>query len=599
MSDRNTEISPSDGSGESRHPIGRAELHYILLRSTEIVQALDELRPGEWTECAEQFRNLSQRLEEASLVVAVLGQFKRGKSTLLNALLGADILPSALLPLTSIPTIIKYGKVNCVNVALIDGTSLTVSIQDLSLYVTERGNPRNRKGVAGVEVFCASPVLLKGIVFVDTPGIGSTLSHNTEVTRNFVPRCDCALIVLSADPPITEVELQFIEAVVPLLSLALYVVNKTDYLSRQGIQEIAGFLREALEEKKLCPYGDEIFSVSARIGLEGRKTGQDQLWAESGMEALEKRIETLLVSHREALLERSISLKAMALLHQLRCRLDLETKALELSMEDLEARIDALTLLEAKVKEERLWLRDALMAEQQRIASEIWERAGALRNEGITLLSRGVREVLRSAAPADRCHQLVGKLRNFIDEAVPGYFKDKKDAFIKASVELTEARCAKLLEKADDLVRKVREEAMAILEVKASPLAQEPLVLKWRTVLWNSSHKTYGLFEALKNLSYRVLPRSLLVKYLAQDALNEVEWLVLRNTGKLRYEVFESLERALKHINMRLIHELNQALQDTKKAVEGAMQMRGEKEHEVSSHLIKLKKFRDEINILS
>lgn len=563
------------------------------------MQALDELRPGEWTDIVEQLRSLSQRLEEASLVVAVMGQFKRGKSTLLNALLGADILPSALLPLTSIPTIIKYGKVNCVNVALIDGTSLTVSIQDLSLYVTERENPRNRKGVAGVEVFCTAPVLLKGVVFVDTPGIGSTLSHNTEVTRNFVPRCDCALIVLSADPPITEVELQFIEAVVPSLSLALYVVNKTDYLSRQGIQEIAGFLREALEEKKLCPYGDEIFPVSALQGLEGNRTGQSELLESSGMKALSVRIETLLVSHREALLERSLSLKVMALLQQVRCRIELETKALELSMEDLETRIDALTLLEAQVKEERLWLRDALMAEQQRIASEIWERAGELRNEGITLLSRGVREVLRSAAPADRCHQLVGKLRDFIDEAVPGYFKDKKDAFINASVELTEARCAKLLEKADDLVRKVREEALAILEVKASPPAQEPLVLKWRTILWNSSHKTCGLFEAMKNLSYRVLPRSLLVKYLVQDALNEVEWLVLRNTGKLRYEVFESLERALKHINMRLIHELNQALNDTKNAIEGAMQMRGEKEHEVSSRLITLKRFRDEINILS
>ncbi len=563
------------------------------------MQALNDLRCGEWTDCAVQIQYLSQRLGEASLVVAVLGQFKRGKSTLLNALLGADILPSALLPLTSIPTFIRYGTVNSVNVHCKNETSLTVPVEDLSLYVTEKGNPHNRKGVVGVEVFCTAPVLSKGIVFVDTPGIGSTIPRNTEITRDFIPRCDCALIVLSADPPITEIELQFIVAVKPLLSLVLYVINKKDYLSCQGIQEIVGFLRETLEDKDLCQNGCEVFPVSARIGLEGRKTGQDKLWADSGMEALEKRIDTLLVNHRETLLERSISLKVMALLHQVKCRLELEIKALELSMEDLGARIDALALLEAQVKEERLWLRDALMAEQQRIASEIWERAEALQNEGMTLLFRGVREVLRSAAPTDRCHQLIGQLKACIDEAVPRYFKDKKDSFIKASVELTEMRCAKLLQKADDLVQKVREEAMAILEMKASPLAQEPLILKWRTIIWDSTHRAFGLFEVMRNLCYRVLPRSLLVKFLAHDALNEVEWLVLRNTGKLRYEVLESLERALKQINLRLIHELDQALKDTKKAVEGAIKMKGEKEHAVSSHVITLKEFRDEIESLT
>ena len=80
-------------------------------------------------------------------------------------------------------------------------------------FVTEEGNPKNRLGVEEVEILHPAPILQHGVVLIDTPGVGSTFTHNTRSTLNFLPQCDAALFVVSADPPLTEVETEFLKVV--------------------------------------------------------------------------------------------------------------------------------------------------------------------------------------------------------------------------------------------------------------------------------------------------------------------------------------------------------------------------------------------------
>src|SRR6266581_6007853 len=110
-----------------------------------------------WRACA-----LADKLETEQFNLVVLGQFKRGKSTLINALLGADLLPTAVVPLTSIVTIIQPGPQPHAVVRFLDGRTLEVDIADLALYSTERDNPDNNRGVAQVEVAFPSTFLGSG-----------------------------------------------------------------------------------------------------------------------------------------------------------------------------------------------------------------------------------------------------------------------------------------------------------------------------------------------------------------------------------------------------------------------------------------------------
>ena len=119
---------------------------------------------------------LQVRLDEGLLRVAVLGQFKRGKSTLLNALLGAPLLPSGIIPVTAIPTFVRAGAEAKTRVTFADGKAASEfsgepEIQRaLERHISEAQNPHNRLQVEKVEIEFPSEFLSRGVLAIDTPG---------------------------------------------------------------------------------------------------------------------------------------------------------------------------------------------------------------------------------------------------------------------------------------------------------------------------------------------------------------------------------------------------------------------------------------------
>ena len=189
---------------------------------------------------------IAEQLVSQSVSVAALGQFKRGKSTLLNALLGAHLLPTGQLPLTGIVTRLIYSERRDALVHYQDGRNESVALDALASYVTEEGNPRNERGVAYVDVLYPSP-LLRDMILLDTPGIGSTLTHNTRAAREAAGRIDLALFVTGPEPPITQEELEFLRTVRGLAERCIVVVAKIDRAG-DGAQQILAFTQRALAQ---------------------------------------------------------------------------------------------------------------------------------------------------------------------------------------------------------------------------------------------------------------------------------------------------------------------------------------------------------------
>lgn len=176
-------------------------------------------------------RALAKKLAEERFNVVVLGEFKRGKTTFVNALLGAEILPAAVVPLTSIVTAVAWGDEVRAEITLSDGRVQQVGARDLATYVTERGNPENRLRVERAVLHYPAEDLRDGVFLVDTPGVGSVYAHNTEAARAFVPEADAAIFLTTADPPISDTERQFLKDVREEASRMFFVLNKVDYLS--------------------------------------------------------------------------------------------------------------------------------------------------------------------------------------------------------------------------------------------------------------------------------------------------------------------------------------------------------------------------------
>ena len=248
------------------HP---AEAPLSMDGTARLLRLADLAQEFEAEAVAEEARELAARVSEGRFYVACLGQFKRGKSTLLNALVGYAVVPTGFVPVTAVPTVIRFGDELHARVRMRDGAWRDVTMTDLKEYVTEELNPENKKAVDGAEVFVPSPLLSSGMCFVDTPGLGSVFTGNTATTQAFIPHIDAALVVVGADPPIAGEELALVETIGTQVQDLILVINKADRTSDPERAAAAKFTREILEKRLHRPMG-EVFEVSAAERMENR-----------------------------------------------------------------------------------------------------------------------------------------------------------------------------------------------------------------------------------------------------------------------------------------------------------------------------------------
>lgn len=234
-----------------------------LLRLADLAQELGA------EPVTEEARELAVRVSEGRFYVACIGQFKRGKSTLLNALVGHEVVPTGFVPVTAVPTVIRFGDQPHARVRMRDGAWRDVELTDLKEFVTEELNPENKKAVDGAEVFVPSPLLSSGMCFVDTPGLGSVFTGNTATTQAFIPHIDAALVVVGADPPIAGEELALVESIGTQVQNLILVINKADRTSDPERAAAAKFTRQVLEKRLHRPMG-VVFEVSAAERMEDR-----------------------------------------------------------------------------------------------------------------------------------------------------------------------------------------------------------------------------------------------------------------------------------------------------------------------------------------
>jgi len=182
----------------------------------------------------EQCRVLLVKLAEDRFNLVVVGQFKRGKSSLMNAIIGRDLLPTGLLPLTSAITTLCFGPQEKVYLKRSGWVfEQEINFSELPEYVTEQGNPGNTKGVIEARVELPIPFLRRGLFFIDTPGIGSTRSENTATTYAFLPQSDAVIFVTSVEAPLSEPEEAFLRDVQLYARRLFVVVNKVDLLTEK------------------------------------------------------------------------------------------------------------------------------------------------------------------------------------------------------------------------------------------------------------------------------------------------------------------------------------------------------------------------------
>ncbi|MGE5580052.1 MAG: DUF6062 family protein [Bacillota bacterium] len=261
-----------------------------------------------------QCRELVVKLAEDHFTLAVLGQFKRGKSSLINAIIGRELLPTGVLPLTSAITTLRYGPEERLVISR-EGSMFAdeLPVAALPEYVTEKGNPANQKKVKSACVELPVPLLRRGLEFVDTPGVGSAVLANTEITYGFLPRCDAVIFVTGIDTPMTSTEISFLRLIREYVDKVFFVVNKIDTATENERDEVLRFVAGTVKSQ-IGSGVVKLFPVSSRLGLNARISGDAALYEFSGLKALEESLASFLSEEKSAVLLASIADKTLRIL---------------------------------------------------------------------------------------------------------------------------------------------------------------------------------------------------------------------------------------------------------------------------------------------
>jgi len=247
-----------------------------------------------------------EHLSEGKLFVVVCGEFKQGKSNLLNALLNEEnLFPVDVDITTNLISTITYAPQEKFSVVFDDTRKekiTQISRDQIPDYVTEQKNQRNQKKAQMLVIEAPNPQLKAGLVFVDTPGTGSLNSEHTKISYGFIPYADAVLFVSDVQAPLTTNELDFIkERIFRHCQRLIFVVTKIDIIA--NYQEIVESNRKKLAETlDHSPEAIKIIPVSSQNKLHYCHSQDEEDLEDSNFEELENTIWQLVTEERGQIL---------------------------------------------------------------------------------------------------------------------------------------------------------------------------------------------------------------------------------------------------------------------------------------------------------
>ena len=374
-------------------------------RLVEIARAIEEAidRPNvSQQQLLADLKRQTARLSENVFQLAVLGQFKRGKSTLLNAFVGYPLLSSGVLPLTAVPTFLAGGPTTQIRISYLSGAveqhdvdSLDALGLELAAVTTEEQNPHNEKGLLRVDITVPGNAWLNSVTLIDTPGIGSTHTHNTDAAYAVLPECDAALFVCSVDPPITEVELEYLAHICQTVSRVIVVLNKIDLVDDSDRKKAIEFLSSIVNQRPEQQIDRRVFAVSARRALTARQAGNIAAFDASGLLELEDYVRTNVVDQKRHFLAVSIANKMSETTAALVADAAMTANALSLPLAKLETTVAAFEQAVVEFERERNALDDSINGEWRRAVtrlSTLSEQVDKRAQQQLNMVIAGIRD---------------------------------------------------------------------------------------------------------------------------------------------------------------------------------------------------------------
>lgn len=203
-----------------------------------ILPLLQEIKKEE---TIKQITRLFDRISSNSVTIMVCGEFKRGKSSIVNAIVGEQICPVDDCITTSSVSLIKYGAQPRVvrHFLNVDNKVVTECVNIESIEKFSKGSSINTDNTILLEIEIPNEKLKSGLSILDTPGIGGLDPRHLSLTTFALTKADCVFFVADAQEPISASELSFIkDKISPFGTNIKVILNKIDLLTEDEVKSL-------------------------------------------------------------------------------------------------------------------------------------------------------------------------------------------------------------------------------------------------------------------------------------------------------------------------------------------------------------------------
>lgn len=362
--------------------------------------------------------------------LVVVGEFNRGKTTLINALLGSSALPVGVTPTTSVIHEIDYAETPSASILYESGETQELPFDDVRLFALGCAPPRPDAGpVKLLRVGYPAPVLRDHVTLIDTPGVNDLSLQRADITYNYIPQSDAVLFLLDASQLLTESERLFLQEklIGQSRNKIVFLITKKDIFSPAELGEAIAYVEHHVRE--ILPAA-QVFALSALGALEGER-------GESGIDELVGFLGQFLSQQRGAIMLENALHEAIRVCAVLSKALDAKRRGLDMSVDEIDRRIAAVN--------ELLHGQSSTMAERRaRISQEI----AAVKAWSLRDLHRMVDDVTRQL-PGIIDGADVDDIKRYLGSFLDSVFHDWADAETREIAEALE----KMAETAITLVR--------------------------------------------------------------------------------------------------------------------------------------------------
>lgn len=383
------------------------------------------------SDLADRLERGSIRLTDPAFHVLVVGEFKQGKSSLINALLRETVCPVDDDIATAVPTLIGYAEQPTAIVAFEgqraeDGPDnetapdaeperQEIAFDQVSRFATELEHPQSGRRTRQVQVGIPHPLLRSGLVLVDTPGVGGLGSTHTTITVGALPMASAVLFVSDAAQEFTAPELDFLRTARSMCPTIVGVMTKTDFYPewRRILELDQGHLARAGMEMPILP-------VSATLRQAATELDSGSLHQESGFSQLIDHLQQQVLSDAEGLALRAAVADMLSVVGQLEGQFTSERAALadpeqaQAIVGHLEAAREQADRLRSQAAKWQQTLNDGFADLQSDAEHDLRTR--------LRQLTRAADEAVDAIDPADSWDEFEGSLYRQAAEQVVGNY---------------------------------------------------------------------------------------------------------------------------------------------------------------------------------